>query len=311
MIRLSGYLRRPVVYGVSTVCAAISIAGCVSSPAPTETSPAADWMDLIDEATVSGVDPSGPIKLADGVYEGPPYVAGGASRPRTVLIRQTMRRGDLDAKAGDEVAVLLSSSSGGSGEFIYLAVFAYDEGAARNIGTAAVGDRVDLIRMNLTDRNIVLDVVEAGPTDAMCCPTQLTRKEYRLELGRLEHVSDEPMGKLSLSILEGPEWSLVEMDRQRLPEGVKPATLKVADGRAAGFSGCNNYTGSIEETSPGNIRLGQQAVTMKACLEPHASYEREYLRRLSRASSYSFVAGRLALSWEDGEGGQGVLLFER
>jgi len=311
MIRLSDYLRRPAVYSVSSVCAVILVAGCAGSPAPTRTPPEANWMDLIDEATVSGVDPSGPIKLAGGVYEGPPYVAGGASRPRTVLIRRTMRLGDLNGKAGDEVVVLLSSSSGGSGEFIHLAVFADDDGAARNIGTAAVGDRVDLVRMDVADRNIILDVVEAGPTDAMCCPTQLTRKEYRLELGRLEHVSNELMGKLSLSMLEGSEWSLVEMDGQRLPEGVKPATFKVADGRAAGFSGCNNYTGSIEETSPGNIRLGQQAVTMKACIEPHASYERGYLQRLSRARSYSFVAGRLALSWGDGEGGQGVLLFER
>ena len=315
-MRLSGHTRRRAAYCGSIACTAVLMAACASSPSPegatrTEGLHGSNWMDLIDEAVVYDVDPSGPVKLTDGVYEGPPYVAGGASRPRTILIERTMRRGDLDGEAGDEVAVLLSSSSGGSGEFIHLAAFANDAGAARNVGTAAVGDRVDLIRMDIAARNIVLDVVEAGPTDAMCCPTQLTRKKYRLQSGRLEHVSNDPLGTLSLSLLEGPEWSLVEMDGRPLPGGVKPATLRVADGSAGGFSGCNNYTGSIEERSPGEVRFGRQAVTMKACQEPHDSFEREYLRRLSLVNSYSFVAGRLALSWSSEEGGRGTLLFER
>ncbi len=294
--------------GWAILVIALAVGGCASKPP--ESVSGANWIDGIANAEVSGVEETGPARLTRGLYEGAPYAPGGASRPRVLLIPQTETRGDLDGRVGEEVAVLLSASSGGSGEFIYLAVFGDDDGSARNLATAPVGDRVKLRTIEISDRAIVLEVLEAGPKDAMCCPTQLARRIYQLEKGSLQQVSNEVTGTLSLASLAGPEWRLIEMDGKPLPEGAKQPTLLIDGGTAAGFSGCNRYTGKITETSPGRVALGPQAVTMMACIEPHATLEQGYLRRLAKTDAYSFLAGRLLLGWSDGDE-SGTLLFDR
>jgi heat shock protein HslJ len=49
---------------------------------------------------------------------------------------------------------------------------------------------------------------------------------------------------------------------------------------------------------------------MMACEDAQMAVEDEYLRSLRQVTSYTFLAGRLALSW-DGAGGGGLLLFSR
>lgn len=287
---------------------ALVFSACASKPA--DPADGANRSNGIADAEVRNVGDLGSIKLRDGLYEGPPYAAGGASRPRVLLLGHTERRGDLDGAPGDEIAVLLAASTGGSGEYIYLAVFGAANRSARNIATTPIGDRVKMRDMAITNRTIVLDVLEAGPADAMCCPTQLGRRTYQLDKGVLKQVSNDVNGALALAAIAGTEWRLIEIDGKPLPEGAKAPTFNVEAGRVSGFAGCNQYTGGIEETSPGSISLGQQAVTMKACTEPYASVERDFLRRLSKVQSYTFLGGRLALSWLDDDQ-RGILLFEK
>jgi len=86
---------------------------------------------------------------------------------------------------------VLGASTGGSGEFVHVAVFGIRDGALANLGTAPVGDRSQLQTLWLERGKILMDVIEAGPNDAACCPTQVARKTYGLEGGTLKQLSSE------------------------------------------------------------------------------------------------------------------------
>lgn len=261
-------------------------------------------------ARVRGLFDGKTVQLKGGVYEGPPYEPGGASRPRAQLLRRLTATGDLDGRPGEERLVFLSASTGGSGEDVLLAAFGLRKGKVENLGTALVGNRVKLRGLAVDGRTVILDVLEAGPKDAMCCPTQLARRSYRLEAGMLAEVGSEVTGTLSLATISGAEWTLEEMDGKPLPKGARPPTLQVGDGAVSGFGGCNRYRGGIEERSPGSVSIGKLASTMMACLDPQTPLETRFLRELALVGSYTFLEGRLALPWEEG-GRRGVLLFRR
>ncbi len=265
---------------------------------------------LLEAAAVGGIYEGQLVQLTDGVYEGPPYVEGGAARPRVVLLREMYARGELGGPTGEELVGLFSETSGGSGERIYVAAFGTAGGSAVNFGTALVGDRAKLRSLDIRDGLIFIDVVEAGPEQPMCCGTQLARKSYRLEADGLRLVASDVTGQLSIATWSGTEWSLVEMNGQALPAGSKAPTLQFQDGQVAGFGGCNRYTGPVKEPEPGVVSIGNMAVTMMACVPPQGDIEASYLKQLAGVRGYTFLAGRLALRWEVGDE-TGWLMFAR
>ena len=261
---------------------------------------AAPSLAQLKSATFSGVFDH-PFTLKDGLYEGPPFVEAGASRPRVMLWEHSIAFGDLDGAPGDEAAVLLSESSGGSGERVYVAVVSGRSGQLANLGTTLVGDRTKVRAFQVADGRIVMDAVEAGPKDARCCPTQLTRKSYALRNGALEMVSSEMSGTLSLATLAGIEWTLVEIDSEPRPAGVRPPTATFEGTRIAGCGGCNRYMGGVEEAGPGGMTVGPLASTKMACPPPEMDVEDRFLAYLAKVSRYTFLGGRLALSGMDGD----------
>jgi heat shock protein HslJ len=294
---------------------ALALAGCAGSSPPTpapgtaaKAPPSASR--LLRSATVSGIYDGRTVALHDGVYEGAPYAAGGAARPTVTLIERMTASGELDGQPGEEVVALLAESSGASGERIYLAVFERKDDTLTNLGTAEVGDRVKLRRLTVEGASIVLDVVQTGPKEPMCCGTQLARKTYKLESGQLRQVASQTVGRLSLATISRLEWVLEEMNGKPVVQGSQPATFTVQGDTASGFGGCNSFSGAIKETSPGKISLGDLAATMMACADAQMLLEDQYLRRLRQVDSYTFLAGRLALSWE-GSGERGLLVFRR
>lgn len=264
-------------------------------------------LDQVRNASIAGVYER-PVALRDGRYAGPPFVAGGASRPTLTVVGDLSAVGDLDAAAGDEAAVLLAENSGGSGEMIYLSVIALRGGAPVSLGTVAVGDRTKIISFGVSGTEILLRVVEAGPGEPACCPTQVARKAYGMDGGALTLKRSEVEGTLALALIAGVEWTAAEVDGEPIPVGARRPTAVVADGRIAGFGGCNRYTASISETSPGSIAVGPAAATKMACPEPEMLLEDRFLASLGAAVRYSFLAGRLALSGTDGSAPRSILL---
>jgi heat shock protein HslJ len=271
--------------------------------------PATPTIEQLRAATVSGVFEQ-PVTLVDGRYQGPPYEAGGASRPALRLWESSVHFGDLDGADGSEAAALLSATTGGSGESVYVAVFGVRDGALQNLGTAQVGDRTKVQSVWLEKGKIVMDVVEAGPNDPACCPTQVARKTFAMEDGTLKQLSSEVRGVLAISMLAANEWTLVEIDGQPVPEGLEPPLVLFERDTVRGFAGCNRFNATVKETKPGEIEIGIAAGTRKACPQPAMNLEDKFLGELANVRGYTFLAGQLALTWRDGDR-IGTLLFSK
>ena len=142
----------------------------------------------LENATYSGLE-DGPVSLLDGRWEGEPYVEGGASRPTAGLLDSVYYTGDIDGDGAQEAVVVLWTSGGGTGEYTYVMVMARENGEIRNIGSALIGDRVTIKNGKIADKKIILDVLQAGENDPMCCPSMLATRTWSLQNGQL--VEDE------------------------------------------------------------------------------------------------------------------------
>ena len=292
----------------------LALAGCGEQGPPPERlkppgPPPTPTLEQIKSATVVGVFDQA-VTLADGVYEGAPAEPGAASRPRLVLWQPTFQTGDVDGEMGSEAIVLLSSTGGGSGEFVYVAVFGVRDGALANLGTAPVGDRTRLQNLWLERGKVVMDVIEAGPNDPACCPAQVMRKTFGMDGGALKQLSSEVRGVLAVSMLSANEWTLVEMDGQPLPPELDAPLIHFETDRVRGFAGCNRFTAPVQETAPGQIDIGAAAAERKACPPLQMELEQKFLKQLDAVSGYGYQAGQLALTWQDGER-TGMLLLRK
>ena len=273
---------------------------------------AADDRDLITElgnATYSGIEEQ-PVTLADGRWEGAPYMEGGAARPAVGLVSDLYFTGDLDADGDDETVVLLWQSAGGTGSYLYIAVMKAETGSYANIATALVGDRVKIRRGEINSGVIALDVLQTGENDPMCCPTMLATRSWILKEGQLLENEMQVKGTLSLGALEQSNWLLSRTESDEAVPADAEITLSIGDGRVSGKSACNRYSAAISEgDSPGSIVIGPAMVTRMACADELMAIESSYLASLSRVESFSFHVGSLALNGRTGDGEPFTMLY--
>lgn len=266
--------------------------------------PAGEGAPTLDElagATYAGIF-DGPVTLNGGRWEGAPYVEGGASRPSAGLVEDFVLTGDLDGDGRDDAVVLLWESSGGSGTRTHLAAMGRAKGAVVNLGTALVGDRVQVKMGFIADRLITLDLIRAGPGEAACCPTQKALSGWRLIDGVLAPTESVLTGTLSLEDLQGPDWALAAIGWDDPVEDGSGAVIRFDGDKVTGNGGCNGFFGTVTGDAPGHLEFSAMGTTMMACPEPAMDLERRYLRTLARGSTYAFVAGRLVIGCETGDG---------
>jgi len=281
---------------------------CVRQTEPAPTISAAPSAEELARTTYVGVYDE-PVALEDGRWEGEPYAAGAASRPAVELVGDFRLTGDLNGDGSEEAVVLLAKSSGGSGTYNYLAVVGRDGKNPVNLGTAGIGDRVQVRSAGLADGRIELDVIQQGPGDAACCPSQKAKRTWALDDSGLTEVASEITGTLSIEDLGGPEWVLTHFGWDEPAPAEPEVTLVLEEGRIAGSGGCNRYfTVAAASEVPGNLTLGPVGSTMMACPEEIMALEGRYLKALESAVSFSFLAGKLVLSYRNDDA-IGVLLF--
>src|SRR5215510_13960249 len=198
----------------------------------------------LKNASYSGVEGlKSPIKLVDGRWKGSPYKKGSASRPVVNLVGDLRVLGDLTGDGTEDAVVLLNYAPGGTGQLLYLAVMTRRKNKIENIATTLIGDRFQIRDVRIEQKRIFVDVIQAGPKDAMCCPGEVTTREWTLESGgKLNRytVTAKPV-RLTLETIGNTEWILRSWDSKQ-PAPTRPAvTLIFKDGRFTGSSGCNNY----------------------------------------------------------------------
>lgn len=253
-----------------------------------------------------------PVILLGGRWEGEPFVAGGASRPAAGLVDDFRLEGDLNGDGKNEAVVLLWSSSGGSGTFDYVAVAGYGpDGNVVNLATAPLGDRVQVRTAQIIEGRVELEVVQAGPEDAACCPGQKMKRDFVLTANDLSETKTQDQGRLSLVDLGG-DWNLTRFSRDEPAPEEFQISLRIDGHRISGKAACNSYFTQLDEGEiPGEISVQKATtVTRMLCPPPVMDAEQRFLQTLRNVTSYSFLAGDLVLSWSREEA-SGTLRFSR
>ena len=129
--------------------------------------------------------------------------------------------------------------------------------------------------------------------------------------GRLTSAGEVKTGRLSLDTLGGTVWVLQAWDVTE-PAGSAPVVSLAYDaGRFTGSSGCNRYFATVAGgLTPGELTMGPVGGTRMACPDPQSSVEARFLGQLAAARTFGFRAGRLAVSYAKGDGGNGTMLFD-
>lgn len=275
-------------------------------PYITETNSVRGWQSLSSQKITGIFDQE--VYLKHGQYRGQPYVAAGRSRPELRLWPELFASGDLDGQTGDEVVGLLSETSGGSGEQVYIVVAKPNSDMVWP--AALLGDRVKLRSLSIREQQIVLDVVEAGDKQPLCCGTELNRQLWQLENNRLSLIEKQPQGQLSIQTLVGARWYLLDRPGDRL-QAVHPSCtyLRVEGDQIIFEIAGQQYYGKITEHSPGHISISGlglasgQTGSRELMLSPND----KLLKQLASVNQYTFRAGRLLLV---GLENQRVIRFE-
>ena len=167
---------------------AIAVSCGDSEPGVAEDAPGAPGVSValteaaLQNASYNGIL-EGPVILSDGRFAGEPFAPGSATRPVVTLVPGVIAIGDLGGDAGEEAVVALAHNAGGSGVFMYLAVMRDDRGKLVNTATISLGDRARVTALSIAEGHLLADLVEHGPNDPMCCPTQAVRREWRFDDG--------------------------------------------------------------------------------------------------------------------------------
>jgi len=166
--------------------ALVFLGACGRAPAPT---PDGITLEALVNAYYNSPTPAeGLIRLTDGEYrrEAAP---GSASQITVALLRDLLSFGDLDADGRADAAVVLAGSGGGTGTFVSLAAVVDDDGQARHVATAYLGDRVRVTSVAIDSVQITVGLVSHPPTGPLCCPSVETTRRFRLDRETLVELS--------------------------------------------------------------------------------------------------------------------------
>lgn len=144
------------------------------------------------------------VQLNDGKFE---QGAPGDVDYISATLTGFAARGDLNGDGLDEYAALVAENYGGTGVFVFLAVFNDVDGKPTFWTSALVDDRPRLNDLSIASGQIFLDATTHGADDPMCCPTLRTTRHYRLINNRLkmtDYVTFTPDGRPRAIAIESP-----------------------------------------------------------------------------------------------------------
>ncbi len=134
---------------------------------------------------------SGTAPLVDSEYR--EQAAPGSASEIVVRLTEHVAYGQL-SDGREAAAVILVTETGGSGTFYDLAVVVEEDGQPVNVATTFLGDRVKIENLVFVGSEILVEMVNQGPEDPMCCPTQRVVQTYELQGEELVQTSSRIVG---------------------------------------------------------------------------------------------------------------------
>ena len=174
---------------------------------PETPTPAPDYVNKLRNAEyqLGFMDALRVVQLTDGKYE---TGVNGSDEFMSISMMDFTTHGDLDGDGVDESVVLVSENYGGSGVFVFLAVFSEVNGKLVFQTSAWVDDRPQVNELSLDRNGIFLDAVIHDADEPMCCPTLHTNRHYRLfnnQLDMTDYVTFTPGGKPRTISITSPD----------------------------------------------------------------------------------------------------------
>jgi hypothetical protein len=164
---------------------------------PATATPAPDYVNRLRNAEYQLGLTATPqlVQLTDGSFSrGEP----GSIDFTSVTMTDFIARGDLNGDGVDEYAAIVAENYGGTGTFVFLALFVEAGGSLKFQTSTLVDDRPLLNELSIASGEIFLDATIHGANDPMCCPTLRTERHYRLSHNHLrlaDYVTFTPDGR--------------------------------------------------------------------------------------------------------------------
>lgn len=144
------------------------------------------------------------VQLVDGKYqEGEPSGTDYVS----VTMTDFFARGDLNGDGVNEAVAIVAENYGGSGTFVFLAVYQYLNEKAVFLTSIFLDDRPMINALSVKDGEIFVDAVIHTSNDPMCCPTLRTTRQYLLNginLTLTDYSTFTPAGQPRTITIEAP-----------------------------------------------------------------------------------------------------------
>ena len=190
------------------------------------------------------------VQLVDGSYtEGQP----GDGDYLKVEVSDFISLGDLTADGINEAAALVSEYHGGSGVFVFLAVYSEQDGEPVFLTSSFIDDRPKIGGLEINDNEIRLAATVHRLDEAMCCPTLETIRHYRLindQLDMSDFATLTPNGQPRIISIDSPPYGMAVSSSVQVQGKVSVAPFE------------NNLTYVIKDV--GKVELSRGAITVNA-----------------------------------------------
>ncbi len=144
------------------------------------------------------------VQLTDGKYESSPP---GSPDYASATLMDHSARGDLNGDGVDEIAVAVVENYGGTGNFVFIAVYTLTSGEPVFQTSTLVDDRPAINALSIENGEIFLDAITHDAEDPFCCPTLHNQRHYQLiddQLQISDYVTFTPNGSPRTITIDSP-----------------------------------------------------------------------------------------------------------
>lgn len=145
------------------------------------------------------------VQLSNGHYqEGTP----GSVDFISVSVTDFIAFGDLTGDGEDDAAALVTENYGGTGIFVFLAIFQNQSGVPVFYTSIFLDDRPTLNALSIEGNRIFVDTIIHNFEDPLCCPTVSTKRHYLLNgihLVMIDYATQTPAGDARVITIDAPQ----------------------------------------------------------------------------------------------------------